>query len=259
MKPYILDHASAFEYKRLDLMSKILDPWTRGYLTTLGVAEGWQCLELGPGNGSISEWLCARVAPSGGVTAIDINPGLLELISAQNLSVQQLDIRTGELPATAYDLVSCRALLHQIAEYAPDVLTKMAAAVKPGGWLLVQEPDFHLAPTTEPEVWASTWKALLEWGHDNGVDWLVGRKLPGMVGSLGLGQPRAKTDVQNIRGRDRGALYFRLFFDEVRDRVLGSGRLDAATLDAATALLEDTNYWTQCWMMTVVWARKSPA
>ena len=36
MKPYILDNASAFEYKRLDLMSKILDPWTRGYLSTLG-------------------------------------------------------------------------------------------------------------------------------------------------------------------------------------------------------------------------------
>ena len=47
VKPYILDDASAFEYKRLDLMSKILDPWTRGYLTMVGVAEGWHCLELG--------------------------------------------------------------------------------------------------------------------------------------------------------------------------------------------------------------------
>ena len=41
MKPYILGNDSATEYQRLDLMSKILDPWTRGYLTTLGVAEGW--------------------------------------------------------------------------------------------------------------------------------------------------------------------------------------------------------------------------
>ena len=118
----------------------------------------------------------------------------------------------------------------------------MAAALKPGGWLLVQEPDFHLAPTTEPNVWAKTWKALIEWGHANGIDWLIGRKLPSMVGKLGLGQPQAKTDVQNIRGRDRGALYFRMFFAEVRDRVIGSGRLDAATLDAASALLEDPNY-----------------
>src|SRR5215211_4234354 len=150
MKPYILDDASTPEYQRLDLMSKIPGPWTREYFTPLGVGEGWQCLELGSGNGSIAEWLSQTVSPSGNVTAIDINPVLLELIPAQNLTIRQMDIRTssGELPASAYDLVSCRALLHQIAEYAPTVLAQMAAALKPGGWLLVQEPDFHLAPTT---------------------------------------------------------------------------------------------------------------
>jgi hypothetical protein len=42
----------------------------------------------------------------------------------------------------------------------------------------------------------------------------------------------------------------------VRDRVIDSGRLDAATLDAASGLLDDPDYWTQCWMMTAVWARK---
>ena len=259
MRPFMFDEASTLEYQRLDLMSKILDPWTREYLGALGVGQGWRCLELGARNGSIAEWLCDKVGPSGGVTAVDINSVLLELIPAQNLTVEQMDVRTEELPQNAYDLVSCRAMLHQISDYAPAVLVKMAAALKPGGWLLVQEPDFHLAPTMEPEAWASTWKALIDWGHDNGVDWLIGRKLPGMVGELGLGQPRAKTDVQNIRGRDRGALYFRLFFDEVRDRVIDSGRLDAATLDAATAPLEDPNYWTQCWMMTAVWARKASA
>jgi ubiquinone/menaquinone biosynthesis C-methylase UbiE len=259
MKPYILDDASTLEYQWLDLMSKILDPWTREYLGALGVSQGWQCLELGSGNGSIAEWLCETVSPSGSVRAIDINPVLLELIPAQNLTVEQMDVRTGQLPANAYDLVSCRALLHQISDHAPAVLAKMATALKPGGWLLIQEPDFHLAPTTEPEVWAKTWKALIEWGRANGIDWLIGRKLPSMVSTLGLGQPQAKTDVQNIRGRDRGALYFRMFFAEVRDRVVGSGRLDAATLDAASALLEDSNYWTQCWMMTAVWVRKSLA
>jgi hypothetical protein len=77
-----------------------------------------------------------------------------------------------------------------------------------------------------------------------------------MVSRLGLGRPE-KTDVQNIRGRDRGALYCRLFFAEVRDRVLESGRLDASTLDRASALLDDPDYWTQCWMMTVVSIRKT--
>jgi SAM-dependent methyltransferase len=225
MKPYVLDDASTLEYQRLDLMSKILDPWTREYLTALGVSQGWQCLELGSGNGSIAEWLSETVSPSGSVTAIDINPVLLELIPAQNLTVERMDVRTGGLRANAYDLVSCRALLHQISDYAPAVLARMAAALKPGGWLLVQEPDFHLAPTTKPDVWAKTWKALIEWGRANGIDWLIGRELPSMVSKLGLGQPQAKTDVQNIRGRDSGALYFRMFFAEVRDRVVGSGSL----------------------------------
>jgi len=259
MHQYILDDDSAFEYKRLDLMSKILDPWTRRYLTQIGIGEGWQCLELGGGNGSITEWMADTVGHAGSVTAIDINPVLLELVPEQNLIVEQMDLRTGELPTDAYDLVTCRALLHQISEFAPRVLAQMSAAVKPGGWLVVQEPDFSLAPTTEPEVWASAWKGLIEWGHSNGVDWLIGRKLPGMIDELGLGHPQATTDVQNIRGRDRGAVYFQMFMAEVRDRVVASGQLDAATLDAASALLEDSNYWTQCWMMTAVWVRKPQA
>ena len=147
MKPYILDDASAFEYQRLDLMSKILDPWTRGYLTTVGVAEGWHCLELGGGNGSIAEWLAAKVGASGSVTAIDINPVLLDMLPAQNLSVQQMDVRSGELRSESYDLVTCRALLHQIAEYAPQVLARMADAVRPGGWLLI--PRAGLPPCAD--------------------------------------------------------------------------------------------------------------
>jgi SAM-dependent methyltransferase len=258
LRPYILDDAATTEYQRLDLMSKILDPWTRGYAQALGVREGWQCLELGGGNGSVTEWLSDVVGSSGSVTSIDINTALLDLVPAQNLTVRQADLRTSTLPTAAFDLVSCRALLHQVSEAAPAVLAQMAAAVRPGGWLLVQEPDFHLAPTTEPEVWAATWRGLLDWGRDNGVDWFIGRRLPGMVDALGLGRAQAKTDVQGIRGRDRGARYFQLFFAEVRDRVLAAGHLDAATLDAAAALLDDPDHWTQCWMMTAVWARKRP-
>src|SRR3954463_2671411 len=242
LRPYILDDAATSEYQRLDLMSKILDPWTQGYLRALGVGHGWQCLELGSGNGSIAEWLCGTVGPSGSVTAVDVNAVLLDLVPAQNLTVRQMDVRADRLPANTFDLVTCRALLHQISEHAPSVLEQMGDAVKPGGWLLIQEPDFHLAPTTEPDVWASTWKGLIEWGHSNGIDWLIGRKLPSMVEALGFGHPQAKTDVQNIRGRDRGALYFQLFFAEVRDRLVGAGRLDAATLEAASALREAPNY-----------------
>src|SRR3982750_2048782 len=153
LRPYILDDAATSEYQRLDLMSKILDPWTRGYLRELGA---------GP------------VGPSGSGTAVDVNAVLLDLVPAQNLTVRQMDVRADRLPANTFDLVTCRALLHQISEHARSVLERMGASVKPGGWLLIQEPDFHLAPTTEPEAWAATWRALIRWGHAQGVDWLIG-------------------------------------------------------------------------------------
>ena len=105
-------------------------------LATDGIVWSWAA--------ATAEWLCGVVGSSGSVTAVDINTVLLELVPAQNLAVRQLDVRAGQLPASSYDLVTCRAVLHQISEHAAPVLEQMAAAVKPGGWLLVQEPDFHL-------------------------------------------------------------------------------------------------------------------
>jgi ubiquinone/menaquinone biosynthesis C-methylase UbiE len=100
-------------------MSKILDPNTRAHLLGLGLCDGWNCLELGGGNGSMTEWLCEKVGATGSVTSIDINPRLIRLVRAQNLTSIEADLRTAALPSASFDLVMCRAMLHQIAEHAP--------------------------------------------------------------------------------------------------------------------------------------------
>ena len=97
-----------------------------------------------------------------------------------------------------------------------------------------------------------TWTTLLDWGVTNGVDWLIGRRLPGLVSRLGLGRAAlASTDVQNIRAptaaKDTSSC-FSLRCVTI-DHVLASGALDASTFDAASALLDDPDYWTQCWMI----------
>lgn len=237
-------------------MSKILDPWTRSSLVALGVRDGWHCLEVGGGNGSMTQWLCDKVGGSGSVTSVDINPRLIELIAAENLTVRQADMRTADLPSGAFDLVLCRAMLHQIAEQAQEVLEKMAAAVKPGGWLFTCEPDFNLVRTSEPQVWREAWAGIIKWGESQGVNWFIGRNLPAMVTRLKLGHPEGKTEVPNIRGTTRDAIYFKMFFEMIRDRVIGAGFVDATTLDAASAVLDDPDCWTQCWMLTNVWVRK---
>jgi hypothetical protein len=177
-------------------------------------------------------------------------------VQAPNLTVGRADVRTADLGAGRYDLVMCRAMLHQIVDCAPSVLAKMAGALKPGGWLFACEPDFSLVRTCEPAAWADAWRGIIEWGKTQGIDWFVGRRLPAMVAALGLGYPEAITEVPNIRGTSRDALYFQLFFQIVRDRVIASGLADAATLDAASAALADPNCWTQGWMLTSAWVRK---
>ena len=41
------------------------DPLTVRYLLRLGVGDGWRCLEVGAGAGSIVRWLSDRVGPNG--------------------------------------------------------------------------------------------------------------------------------------------------------------------------------------------------
>lgn len=70
---YILDNASTAEYQRLDLMAKILDPRTEASVSVLDLLEDWNSLELGGGNGSITEWLCTEAGVSGSVTSVDMS------------------------------------------------------------------------------------------------------------------------------------------------------------------------------------------
>ena len=49
------------ELDRLNLQASIFDPVTIRHMETIRVTEGWKCLEVGAGAGSIAEWLSRRV------------------------------------------------------------------------------------------------------------------------------------------------------------------------------------------------------
>jgi 16S rRNA A1518/A1519 N6-dimethyltransferase RsmA/KsgA/DIM1 with predicted DNA glycosylase/AP lyase activity len=74
------------------------DPGTIRHLETLGVGEGWHCLEIGGGGGSIAEWLCRRVGPKGHVVATDLDTRFLEALDYDNLEVVRHNIVTDAVP-----------------------------------------------------------------------------------------------------------------------------------------------------------------
>lgn len=61
------------ELERLKLQEDTIDPPTIRHLETIGVSQGWKCLEVGAGAGSIAQWLSNRVGPTGKAVATDID------------------------------------------------------------------------------------------------------------------------------------------------------------------------------------------
>ena len=171
MATYQFDNLWHQARQRLRGIEATWDPGTIRHLETLGVSEGWQCLEVGGGGGLIAEWLSQRVGPSGHVLATDINTRFLEALHAPNLEVRRHDILADELPEGAFDLVHVRAVLMHMSEPAATV-RRMVAALKPGGWLLAEEVDFStLVP--EPTAAAVT-AALFQKGMQAVVTFIAG-------------------------------------------------------------------------------------
>jgi ubiquinone/menaquinone biosynthesis C-methylase UbiE len=138
---YFADHAAEGpERERLGLIEHLADPWSRQLLATLGIHRGARCLEVGAGHGSMARWLAEQVGPQGRVVATDIDLRFLNAIQLPNVEVRQHDIRTDPLEPETYHLVHCRSVLMHIPE--PHlVVRRMAAALRIGGWLVIEEVD----------------------------------------------------------------------------------------------------------------------
>lgn len=112
-------------------------------LDRLGIGPGWRCVDVGAGGGDVSVALAEVVGHSGRVYSVDSDPRARdEVAKAAAAHSQVLAItQAGEdlvLPEPV-DLAFCRFLLLHVADPAV-VLDRMARAVRPGGWVVAQEP-----------------------------------------------------------------------------------------------------------------------
>ena len=179
------------ELARLKLLEALCDPWTFRYLDGIGVRQGWRCLEVGAGAGSVVRWLSERVGSAGRVVAADLDPRFLGDLRAPNVEVRRCDITQDDIEPASYDLVHTRALLMHMNDPA-DVLRRMAAALRPGGWLVAEDGDFGTVESLDPahplaEAFHSSFRARIEFlSATNVMDPRYGRVLPVHMESLGL-------------------------------------------------------------------------
>ena len=185
---YLLDNRSTHASDRFAALAAVFDDVTYRHLDAIGVAVGWRCWEVGAGGPSVPGWLAARAG--GGVLATDLDVRWLD--TDQPYEVRQHDVVTERPPGADFDLVHVRLLLtHLPARDA--VLRTLAGALRPGGWLLVEDFDMALQPCAvldarapEQHLANRIRAGLTMLLRERGVDPEFGRALPRRLRDVGL-------------------------------------------------------------------------
>lgn len=251
MNEYLLDNARTEAGARFGAFAELFDPVTFRHLDRLGLGAGSRVWEVGAGGPSVPAWLAGRVGPSGHVLATDIDTQWLRGLAG--CEVRTHDVAADPAPDGPFDVVHARLVLVHLPE-RDHVLASLVAALRPGGWLLLEEADPALQPLVCPDE-AGPEQALanrLKTGFrtlmaGRGVDLAYGRTLPRRLREAGLVEVAADAFFP-ITG-PACAVLERATVLQIRDRLLDAGlatadeigahlaAVDAGRLDLATSPL----------------------
>jgi SAM-dependent methyltransferase len=253
---------SAFEDElgRLCLLQERYDTRTFGRLSALGPLDGTACLEVGAGAGSVALWLAAQAGPAGRVVATDLDPRFLAGAAAAGIEIRRHDILADPLESRRYDLVHCRALLCHLRDPAGAV-RRMTAAVRPGGWLLVEDADYVSVVAADPaHPGAPRFDAIMRQllafiAARRSFDPFFGRRLPGLVASADLAEAGHEAVACQRQGRSPAAEVLARSLERTRDQTLSHGAVDAAEFQAVLATLRDPSFTFVDALSVAAWGR----
>lgn len=190
---YLFDNEAPEAGERFDALASGFDPITVLQLERLGVAEGWRCLEVGAGGGSVARWMADHVGASGSVLATDLDVRWLEQrLRAPNVEVRHHDIVRDPLPERTFDLVHERLVLVHVPERVA-ALRRLVSALRPGGWLLAEDFDSEVISSAfvdpdgdDAELGARIVAGIQRLLIQRGADPAFGHQLPRLLREAGL-------------------------------------------------------------------------
>jgi SAM-dependent methyltransferase len=251
---YVFDNAADLAPARFHVLASMFDSGTIRHIKRRGIREGWSCLEVGGGGGSIAYWLSMRVGPQGRVLVTDLDTQHLDVLTAlelPNLEVQRHDLTCDPLPDAAFDLVHARLVVMHLAD-KPAALRRMIAALKPGGWLVVEDFDSDQPIASSFPAMRALRRAL----EMKGVDIHWGSAQPALLRRLGLGDVDAEGCALQWRGGTPGAMLLRANYRQMRKDILDTGLLAPRELDAADARVDDPGFMMRSPIMWTAWGRR---
>jgi len=122
----------------------------RSYVDTLPLQGNESVLDFGSGSGILSRHIAARLARGGGhLTCVDISSRWMKVIQHTLRGFHNVTYRLGhitriDLPEASFDTILTHFVLHDIpAAERPLIVNTLARKLKPGGRLILREPQGH--------------------------------------------------------------------------------------------------------------------
>ncbi|MEF3113661.1 methyltransferase [Streptomyces chrestomyceticus] len=231
---YLLDNQQAEAGERFAALSALFDPSTFRHFETVGVGAGWRCWEVGAGGPTVPAWLAERVGPAGHVVATDIDTSWMR--EAAGYEVLRHDVAAQAPPAGGpFDLIHARLVLVHVAD-RDQALRSMAEALRPGGWLVVEDGDPALLPQIcpdehgpEQELANRLRRGFRELLRQRGADLACGRKLPRLLREAGL--TGVEADAYFPIASPAASELERASVQQVRDKLVAAGAATDEEID----------------------------
>ena len=232
MEGYVYDPAFEEERARLAGMEAQWDPGTFRHIEALDLPPDPSCWEIGAGGGSVARWLAER---AGRLLITDLDIRFVEELANERVTVERHDVVADPPPEGEFDLIHARLLLEHLP--ARDaVLDRLVAALRPGGYLLIEDYDwtpYGTEPTSE--TIGRVTQAVLGFMAGAGFDPYFGRRLTGELASRGLAEVGVEGRVLAIGTDHPGAAFYRWSLVSLRDAIVAQGAVTEDEVDEVIA------------------------
>jgi ubiquinone/menaquinone biosynthesis C-methylase UbiE len=182
IRRYILEGSNE-DLRRLLSISQVAAETARAALRRVGIREGWNVIDCGCGPIGALAVMAEMVGPAGRVVGVDFSEPMVQRARAvaAELQLDNVEVIAGdihELDAATlggpFDLAFTRLFLMHQADLA-HALTRIAGLLRPGGWLITQEPLRSPPPRSHPHLdalaayWALIYRVMESIGAQAGA------------------------------------------------------------------------------------------